>query len=163
MIKLRVGHLVAQVATMTRCAIVGCDYRSDDGSGISFFGIPKITDQYGQADLELRKKRRDGILAAINRQDLDLKALHKYKVCARHYRSGRSANLYETTDPDWLPTLHLGHKKHGSIVTVNPVSSDASVDRWRRAHEREKWKKIEELLPGVVTEEVRMGSCCRRD
>jgi len=67
-IKLRDGHLVAQVATMTRCAIVGCDNRSDDGSGISFF---EITDQYGQADLELRKKRRDGILAAINRQDLD--------------------------------------------------------------------------------------------
>jgi len=49
--------------------------------------MAKITDQYGQADLELRKKRRDGILAAINRQDLDLKALHKcftaqvLKVC----------------------------------------------------------------------------------
>jgi len=106
-----------------------CDNQSDDGSGISFFGIPKITDQYGQADLELQKKRRD---AAINRQDLDLKALHKYKVCARHYHSGRAANLYKITDPNWLPTLHLSHKKHGSTVTVNPASSDASVDRWRR-------------------------------
>jgi len=59
--------------------------------------------------------------------------------------------LYNTTDPDWLPTLHLGHKKHGSVTTrsLNP-----SVDKWKRAQEREKWKKIEEMLPALVAEEI---------
>ena len=44
-------------------------------------------------------------------------ALHKYKVCEKHFHSGKLVYLYNTTDPDWLPTLHLGHKEHGSVVT----------------------------------------------
>ena len=136
---------------MVLCAIVGCSNRSDDGSGISFYSIPTITDRYGEAELELRKRRRDGFLAAISREDLDMTALHKYKVCEKHFHSGKPAYLYNTTDPDWLPTLRLGHKEHGSVVTR---SLDPSVDRWKRAQEREKWKRIEELLPALVTEEI---------
>ena len=120
-------------------------------SGISFYSIPTVTDRYGEAELELRKKRRDGFLAAISREDLDMTVLHKYKVCERHFHSGKRAYLYNTTDPDWLPTLHLGHKEHGSAVTR---SLDPSVDRWKRAQEREKWKRIEELLAALVTEEI---------
>ena len=78
-------------------------------------------------------------------------ALHKYKVCEKHFHSSKLAYLYNTTYPDWLPTLLLGHKEHGSIVTR---SLDPSVDRWKRAQEREKWKRVEELLPALVTEEI---------
>jgi len=136
---------------MVICAIVGCSNRSDDGSGISLYSIPTVTDRYGQAELELRKKRRDGFLAAISREDLDMTSLHKYKVCEKHFYSGKPAYLYNTTDPDWLPTLHLGHKEHGSVTAR---SLDPSVDRWKRAQEREKWKKIEESLPALVAEEI---------
>ena len=136
---------------MILCTIVCCSNRSDDGSVISFYSIPTVTDRYGEAEFELRKKRRDGFLAAISREDLDMTALHKYKVCERHFHSGKPAYLYNTTDPDWLPTLHLGHKEHGSAVTR---SLDPPVDRWKRAQEREKWKRIEELLPALVTEEI---------
>ncbi|XP_065894965.1 uncharacterized protein [Dysidea avara] len=138
---------------MVLCAIVDCSSRSDNGSGISFYGIPTVTDRYGEAELELRKKRRDGYLAAISRADLDLTALHNYKICEKHFHSGKPAYLYNTTDPDWLPTLHLGHKEHGSADTADVT---ASVDRWRRAQEREKWKRIEELLPTLVAEEVQV-------
>ena len=77
--------------------------------------------------------------------------LHKYKVCEKHFYSGKPAYLHNTTDPDWLPTLHLGHKEHRSVITR---SLDPSVDRWKRAQEREKWKRVEELLPALVTEEI---------
>ena len=94
---------------MVICAIVGCSNRSDtrsaDGSRLSFYGIPTVTDRYGKAELELRKKRRDGFLAAISREDIDMTALHKYKVCEMHFHSRKPAYLYNTTDPDWLPTL----------------------------------------------------------
>ena len=93
-------------------------------------------------------------MAAISREDLDLTALHKYKICRRHFHSGKPAYLYHTTYPDWLPTLHLGHKEHGSAVPANPAPSDAIVERWRRAQERENWKRLEELLPDLVAEEV---------
>jgi len=76
---------------MVLCAIVGCNNHSDNGSGISFYGIPTVTDRDREKVLELRKKRRDGFLAAISREDLDLTALHKYKVCERHFNSGKPA------------------------------------------------------------------------
>ena len=79
-------------------------------------------------------------------------ALHKYKVCEMHFHSRKPAYLYNTTDPDWLPTLNLGHKEHGSAVTTR--LEGPSVDRYKRAQEREKWKRIEELLPALVTEEI---------
>ena len=141
---------------MVICAIVGCSNRSDtrsaDGSRLSFYGIPTVTDRYGKAELELRKKRRDGFLAAISREDIDMTALHKYKVCEMHFHSRKPAYLYNTTDPDWLPTLNLGHKEHGSAVTTRLEAP--SVDRYKRAQDREKWKRIEELLPALVTEEI---------
>ena len=83
---------------MVICAIVGCSNRSDtrsaDGSRLSFYGIPTVTDRYGKAELELRKKRRDGFLAAISREDIDMTALHKYKVCEMHFHSRKPAYLY---------------------------------------------------------------------
>ena len=137
---------------MVICAIVGCSNRSDDGSGLSFYGIPTVTDRYGKAELELCTKRRDGFLAAISREDLDMTMLHKYKVCEMHFHSREPAYLYNTTASNWLPTLNLGHKEHGSAVTR---SLDClSVDRWKRAQEREQWKRIKELLPALVTEEI---------
>ena len=85
---------------MVLCAIVGCSNRSNDGRGICFYSIPTITDRYGEAELELRKKWRDGFLVAISREDLDMTALHKYKVCEMHFHSGKPAYLYNTTDPN---------------------------------------------------------------
>ena len=39
--------------------------------------------------------------------------LYKYKVCSKHFTSGKPAYLYNTTNPDWLPTLNHGHKNMG--------------------------------------------------
>lgn len=78
---------------MVICVIVGCSNRSDYLSSLDlsnkekvcFFSIPTVTCHQGKKDYELRKKRRDGFLAAILLEDLDAKALHKYKICVKHY------------------------------------------------------------------------------
>ena len=44
---------------------------------------------------------------------------------------GKPAQLYETTNPDWVPTLHMGHK-----VTV------PDLERHKRAEERAKRKRV---------------------
>ena len=31
------------------------------------------------------------------------------KVCGKHFISGRPSQLFESTNPDWAPTLHLEH------------------------------------------------------
>ena len=68
------------------------------------------------------------------------------------HHSCKPAYLYNTTDPDWLLTLNLGDKEHGSTITTR--LEGPSVDRYKSAQEREKLKRIEELLPALVTEEI---------
>ena len=112
-----------------------------------------VTNRYGKAELNYVKSG-DGFLAAISRKDLDMTALHKYKVCEMYFHSRKPAYLYNTTNPYWLPILNLGHKEHGSAVTTR--LEGPSVDRYRRAQEKEKWKRIEELLPALITEEMQL-------
>ena len=117
------------------------------------FSIPTVTCHQGKEDYELRKKRRDGFLAAILREDLDLKALHKYKICSKHFISGKPPYLYDTNNPDWLPTLHLGHMKTSSLQEENIA---ISVARFERAVERSKRQEtienMVEQLPSVVAD-----------
>ena len=53
-------------------------------------------------------------MAAISREDLDVKALGKYRVCSCHFLSGKPATLKDDTDIDWLPTINLGHSKRAT-------------------------------------------------
>lgn len=32
-------------------------------------------------------------------------------VCGIHFHSGNAASLWDKFNPDWLPSLHLGHSK----------------------------------------------------
>jgi len=69
---------------------------------------------------------------AISREDIDTSALHKYKICGKHFHSGKPAYLYNVNDPDWLPSLHLGHTK-GRI----PSGSSENVARYEQMKSRE--------------------------
>jgi len=83
--------------------------------------------------IEIRKRRRDGYLAAIHRDDLDIHALHKYRICSKHFVSGKpTSDNYDTTNPSWLPTLHLGHKGSKSEVVTR-----TAVERYERVRERD--------------------------
>ena len=140
---------------MVICAVINCSNRSDRESakGVSFYKFPKVTDYQGQKDCELRQKRLDGFLAAISRDDIDPATLeeHDYRVFSRHFVSGKPASLYSTNDPDWLPTLNMGHSKRSSTV---PVS--VHVERYERLVQRERRKNAFEemvrVVPGIVSQ-----------
>ena len=51
---------------MLLCVVIGCHKRSQDDKDVSFYGLPAVHDREGKEDFELRKKRRDGYLAAIS-------------------------------------------------------------------------------------------------
>ena len=84
---------------MVICVVVGCANRSDccgqDSDRVRFFSIPTVSCHQGKEDFESRKKRRDGFLAAISREDLNTKALHNYKICSDHFVSKRPTYLYD--------------------------------------------------------------------
>ena len=121
-------HVGAHCVTMVLCVVVGCNNRSDSEAdkGISFYRIPAVTDREGIADYQLRKLRREGYLAAINRKNLDLEQLDNYRICERHFISGSPAKLYDRTNPDWLPTLNLGYEaSKSSSNTENSISKNS--------------------------------------
>lgn len=56
-------------------------------------------------------ERRTEWLAAIIREDLTENILENDRVCGTHFHSGKAASLWDRYNPDWIPTLHLGHGK----------------------------------------------------
>ena len=81
---------------------------------------------------------------AISRADLEYKSLDKYRICSHHFINGKAASLYNTTNPAWLPTLHLGHMK---VKAVNN-------DRYERAIRRNAVQEMEGQLPTIVKAEI---------
>ena len=51
------------------------------------------------------------------------------RICSRHFISGKPAYLHDETNPDWLPSLHLGHSKK-----VGPRKE--TTERWERLKAR---------------------------
>ncbi len=96
---------------MVLCVVFGCTKRSGRDKDVSFFRIPKVIYNKGDKVLELSRRRRNGYLAAISRMGLTEKILKNDRVCSKHFVSGKPADLFEDTSPDWLPSLNLGHTR----------------------------------------------------
>ena len=79
-------------------------------------------------ELELSIKRRDGYLAAISRENIDINALEKYRICSRHFVE-EPADLWDENNVDWLPTRNLGHLKRKQL-------SEDDLARCERAKRR---------------------------
>lgn len=144
---------------MVICVVVGCSKRSGRDHNMSFNWIPAVVRHTDKQDSELSTRRRDGYLAAISRDDLDVINQGKYRICSRHFISGQPAKLFDCTNPDWLPTINLGHSKWEK---QKPCSA-----RYERAQKRDDQQKLrenaverlsdtvlQEITKAVVTEEV---------
>ena len=59
------------------------------------------------------------------------KILANDRICSRHFLSGKPAALEDDTNPDWLPSLNLGHSK----ISENQVR--IGEKRWIRRKARE--------------------------
>ena len=128
---------------MVICAVIGCSSRSERHKHLHFYRFPAVTDHQGKKDYELRKKRLDGFLAAVSRQDINYKSLqkHDYRVCSRHFVTGEAAKLYETSKPNWLPTLNLGHMHEIQCEPEHKM-------KWRGMKEAR--RELEERMPTKI-------------
>ncbi|XP_065891616.1 uncharacterized protein [Dysidea avara] len=104
---------------------------------------------YLNTSIGSRLEDTSGYLAAINRKNLDLQRLDKYRICERHFISGSPTSLYDRTSPDWLPTVNLGYEASDSCS-----STKDRVERYERARERELRRTVQQeteaLLPTVT-------------
>lgn len=114
---------------MMICVVVGCSKRSDHDKDVSFHRIPTVRRHYGEQELDLLIRRRDAYLAAISRENIDINALEKYRICSRHFFD-EPAELWNEHKVDWLPTLNLGHSKRKQ-------PAEGSLARCERAKRRQ--------------------------
>ena len=152
---------------MVLCAAVGCSNRSGQGHNkdrkkVRFFRIPAIIRHTDKRDLELSTKRRNGYLAAISRDDLTAEMLENsdYRVCSDHFVDGEPAKLYDFINPNWLPTLKLGHtkqKNNSDYTRHERAKRRGNEQRMREEEDRNLTQQIEivgmtEL--GIVTNDI---------
>ena len=136
---------------MVLCVVFCCSKRSGRDKDVSFYRIPKVVSGKGPEILSLSKRRREGYLKAISRVGLTEKIRNNDCVYSRHFQSGKPADLLDDMNPDWLPTLHLGHRK--SLRAAGP----AEMMRMARKTARDVRRKEQEtaqslLLLGAATE-----------
>ncbi|XP_018025383.1 uncharacterized protein LOC108680962, partial [Hyalella azteca] len=99
------------------CAVVRCKSRSHDHlnrkleNGIRFFSLPAVKEGQGSKVLDITTRRRRAWVAAIGRATIKFESKQKVFVCSRHFLTGKPAYEMFTNDPDWAPSLKMGHEE----------------------------------------------------
>ncbi|XP_052471879.1 uncharacterized protein LOC128028648 [Carassius gibelio] len=100
------------------CCVINCHTRTHDrhgkriSNGVRFFSFPAWKQHFGSQVSELTKRRRMAWLAAVGRETITFNNISRHKfVCSRHFHKGKPAYEMLESDPDWVPSLHLGHEE----------------------------------------------------
>uniref|UniRef100_A0A1A8LX43 THAP-type domain-containing protein n=3 Tax=Nothobranchius pienaari TaxID=704102 RepID=A0A1A8LX43_9TELE len=120
------------------CCVNGCRARSHNykrqklDNNIRFFKFPSWKRGFGNKIGELTKRRRMAWVAAVGRKDITFKTAPSHmRVCSLHFHKGQPAYEMMETDPDWAPSLHMGHN------SVRPTDTSRAARRMARLQLRQ--------------------------
>lgn len=134
------------------CLIIGCSNNKNKNPDLSFCQVPKIiTNQKEETEI-LSTERRTWWLAAIGQADLMEKILENERVCVFHFHSGKAAYLWDKFDPDWVPSLHLGHdkrKESPDTTEKQQVRAQRNIERRRCKRQREEEEAVKKKVAKV--------------
>uniref|UniRef100_A0A3B1J096 THAP-type domain-containing protein n=1 Tax=Astyanax mexicanus TaxID=7994 RepID=A0A3B1J096_ASTMX len=115
------------------CCVQGCSNKSHDGKGrrvnpgSRFFSFPAWKRNQGPLVEEITQRRRMAWVSAVRRKDITFSQISPFMyVCSRHFHKGQPAYEMMETDPDWAPSLLLGHTE---TKPSNPERSDRKRKR----------------------------------
>ncbi|XP_041650798.1 uncharacterized protein LOC121514648 [Cheilinus undulatus] len=96
------------------CCVKNCHQRSHDHlgrkTGLSFYCFPAWRKNEGAQISALTMKRRAAWVAAVGHSHITFSHIPtSMRVCSRHFHSGKPAYEMLVSDPDWVPSLSLGH------------------------------------------------------
>lgn len=129
---------------MVYCCMRKCTFRTggrkkDPGNAVpekvGSFGIPAILSRGCDKTKEYSRQRRHLWIKRINKPHVNLNSKH-IRVCGRHFITGRPAALFDVTNPDWAPSLHLGYDSPQHSLRLR-----SNMERYQRAKERNRRKK----------------------
>ncbi|XP_057688682.1 zinc finger protein 462-like isoform X2 [Corythoichthys intestinalis] len=128
------------------CWVRGCVNRADGTKKIGLYSIPKVRQHEGDFTKSLTEERRRLWLANIKRKDEPSKHV---RVCSDHFITGRPANMYDRTNPDWAPTLKLEEmtpteslKKHAEL--------ERKQNRFQRTAKRQEAKMRNDVASALL-------------
>lgn len=125
---------------MVICAVLKCGNRSGRDKDKRFFRLPSVISHQGEKSLEISQQRQLEWLARIKRKDLPPEQYSNTRVCSDHFISGAPSALFDVNNPDWAPSLNLGHADSESVD-----SAKTKRGRYERAVERSRKRGIDEL------------------
>ena len=148
------------------CFINGCFNKDDKKRKLSFYSFPNISGRQHTPtetgfmaerhakEQKLLNERRSRWLTAINRKEPPSKSA---KVCSDHFISGKPAPLWETTNPDWVPSLLLHSEDSTSQENLGAV--EKKIERYNRVRGRnEKKQVLQEAKENTSQEELHKES-----
>ncbi|XP_067280656.1 uncharacterized protein zgc:113019 [Pseudorasbora parva] len=98
------------------CCVNNCSSSSHDHRGnrrnhvLQYFRFPTWKKHEGPHVSDVTRRRRVSWVAAIRRKDITFDRISEsMRVCSLHFHSGKPAYEMFECDPDWAPSLHLGH------------------------------------------------------
>ena len=132
---------------MVLCLIVNCHSRTVRDKEISFFRVPVIVNNQGEACEELSSERRRKWLSAISRDSLTENLIQSGRVCSRHFVQGKPAASWDKWNVDWVPTLNLGHSKKVACSNdeLQMARGERAKERRKRQQERESMERAAKL------------------
>uniref|UniRef100_UPI00358FBA78 uncharacterized protein isoform X2 n=1 Tax=Myxine glutinosa TaxID=7769 RepID=UPI00358FBA78 len=116
---------------VNNCAVFGCSNRSNRDKK-SYFLLPSVITGQGDKTKELTEKRRARWIANLRRECFT-PSKHT-RICSDHFISGKAAKLYDTTNPDWIPTVNMGRTKMSGASPSNPQRTAKRVQKRKRLH-----------------------------
>ena len=151
------------------CCVFKCTKRQGRDKVVYFFSIPAVIEYQGAKTKELSFKRHQAWILNINRKEWT--PSKSSRVCSEHFLSGklynnnymelnckyfnvgasfigRPAPLYDSTNPDWVPSLKMGYE----------TSHTPDQERYTRLCLRKKRK-----IDAVEDEDLETGVACQAD
>ena len=126
--------------------MVNCHSRTVRDKEISFFRVPVIVNNQGEACEELSIERRRW-LSAISRDCLTENLIQSGRVCSRHFVQGKPAASWDKWNVDWVPTLNLGYSKKVACSNdeLQMARGERPKERRKRQQERESMERAAKL------------------
>ncbi|XP_060911921.1 uncharacterized protein LOC132988501 [Labrus mixtus] len=122
------------------CCVNNCHSKSHDlnckklNNQLRFFRFPLWKKGFGTQAEDISKRRRMAWVKAVNRRSITFASVSKYMlVCSRHFHKGEPAYEMRETDPDWAPSLHMGHTD--STQRYGRQTADMDVNQAEENHQ----------------------------
>uniref|UniRef100_A0A1X7UCY6 THAP-type domain-containing protein n=1 Tax=Amphimedon queenslandica TaxID=400682 RepID=A0A1X7UCY6_AMPQE len=118
------------------CAVIGCSNRADGDRNKSFFRLPFVIAYQEPSTEKLSSRRQREWFAAIKR-NIKKSNYSFTQVCLDHFITGSPSTLYDSENPDLVPTLHLGYDEVDTTCSMQQaLCCFRAQDRAHSKHRR---------------------------